>query len=34
MIAIALHLAKGLGADAKGIAEHWIETAKSFGGKE
>ncbi|WP_026776757.1 YkgJ family cysteine cluster protein [Polaribacter sp. Hel_I_88] len=34
MIAIALHLAKSLGADAKGIAEHWVETAKSFGGKE
>jgi len=34
MIALALHLAKGLGADTKGIAEHWIETAKSFGAKE
>ncbi|AOW17329.1 zinc/iron-chelating domain-containing protein [Polaribacter vadi] len=34
MIAIALHLAKSLGADTKGIADHWIETAKSFGGKE
>lgn len=34
MIALALHLAKGLGADTKGISEHWVETAKSFGGKE
>jgi len=34
MIAIALHLAKGLGANTKEIAEHWIETAISFGGKE
>ena len=34
MIALALHLAKGLGADTKGIAEHWIETAKSFDAKE
>ena len=34
MIAVALHLAKGLGADTKGIAEHWIETAKSHGAKE
>tara|TARA_R110002126_G_scaffold181187_4_gene330038 strand:+ start:47312 stop:48178 length:867 start_codon:yes stop_codon:yes gene_type:complete len=34
MIALALHLAKGLGADTKGITEHWIETAKSFDAKE
>jgi Fe-S-cluster containining protein len=34
MIALALHLAKGLGADTQGIAEHWIETAKRFGAKE
>ena len=34
MIAVALHLAKGLGADTKGIAEHWIETAKSHGALE
>jgi hypothetical protein len=34
MIAIALHLARSLGADTKGISEHWVETAKSFGGKE
>jgi len=30
----ALHLARGLGADPKGISEHWIETAKSHGAKE
>ncbi len=34
LIAVALHLAKGLGADTKGISEHWIETAKSHGAKE
>lgn len=34
MIAVALHLARGLGADAKGISEHWIETAKSHGAME
>ena len=34
MIAVALHLAKGLGADTKGIAEHWIATAKQYGAKE
>ncbi len=34
MIAVALHLAKGLGADTKGIAEHWIETAKIHGALE
>jgi Fe-S-cluster containining protein len=34
IIGIALHLARGLGADAKGISEHWIETAKSHGAKE
>ncbi len=34
IIAIALHLSRGLGADTKGIAEHWIETAKSHGAKE
>lgn len=31
MIAIALHLASSLGADSKGICEHWIETAKQHG---
>jgi Fe-S-cluster containining protein len=34
IINIALHLAKGLGADIKGISEHWIEIAKSQGAKE
>jgi len=34
LIAIALHLARGLGANAKEISEHWIETAKSHGAKE
>lgn len=34
MISIALHLSRGLGADTKGISEHWIETAKSHGAKE
>ncbi len=33
-IAVALHLAKALGSDIKGIAEHWIETARSFGAQE
>jgi Fe-S-cluster containining protein len=34
MISVALHLARGLGADVKGISEHWIEIAKSHGAKE
>lgn len=34
MIAIALYLSKGLGADTKGISEHWIATAKKYGAKE
>lgn len=34
MIATALHLAKGLGANSKEISEHWIETAKKHGAKE
>ncbi len=34
IIAVALHLSKGLGADTKGISEHWIEIAKSHGAKE
>jgi Fe-S-cluster containining protein len=34
IIGVALHLAKGLGADTKGIAEHWIEIAKSHGAQE
>jgi len=31
---VALHLARGLGADTKEIAEHFIETAKSNGAQE
>ena len=34
IMGVALHLAKGLGADTKEISEHWIETAKSHGAKE
>ncbi|PHR71157.1 MAG: zinc/iron-chelating domain-containing protein [Lutibacter sp.] len=34
MMAVALHLARGLGANKKEISEHWIETAKSHGAKE
>mgnify|MGYP000109047586 CR=1 FL=1 len=31
MIAVALHLARGLGANPKEIADHWITTAKNHG---
>ena len=34
LIGVALHLSRGLGADTKGISEHWIATAKSHGAKE
>lgn len=34
LFSVALHLAKGLGADTKGISEHWIATAKSHGAQE
>ena len=34
IMGVALHLSRGLGADTKGIAEHWVETAKSHGAKE
>lgn len=34
IMGVALHLARGLGADPKSIAEHWITTAKSYGAKE
>jgi len=34
IMGVALHLARGLGADPKEIAEHWIETAKSHDAKE
>ncbi len=31
---VALHLARGLGANQKTISEHWIETAKKHGAQE
>jgi Fe-S-cluster containining protein len=34
IMGIALLLSRGLGADTEGIAEHWIEIAKSHGAKE
>ncbi len=34
MMAIALLLAKAIGADPQNLADHWVETAKSFGAKE
>lgn len=34
IMGVALHLSRGLGADTKGIAEHWIATAKTHGAKE
>ena len=34
MMSLALHLSRGLGADTKEIAEHWIATAKSYGAVE
>jgi len=34
IMGVALHLAQGLGADKKTIAEHWVATAKSHGAKE
>ena len=34
IIGVALHLARGLGADTKEISEHWIETAKNHGAME
>jgi Fe-S-cluster containining protein len=34
MISVALHLSRALGADTKGISEHWITTAKNHGAKE
>ena len=34
MMGVALHLARGLGADQKSIAEHWIATAKNHGAQE
>ncbi|MBL4710056.1 MAG: YkgJ family cysteine cluster protein [Flavobacteriales bacterium] len=34
IMGVALHLARGLGADQKAIAEHWIATAKKHGAHE
>ena len=34
LINVALHLSRGLGADTKGISEHWIDIAKTHGAKE
>ena len=34
LMGVSLHLARGLGADQKSIAEHWIATAKNFGAEE
>ena len=34
IIGVALHLARGIGADQKSIAEHWIQTAKGHGAEE
>jgi len=34
LMGVSLHLARGLGADQKSIAEHWITTAKNFGAEE
>jgi Fe-S-cluster containining protein len=33
IIGVALHLSRALGADTKGISEHWITTAKKHGAK-
>jgi Fe-S-cluster containining protein len=34
IIGVALHLARGIGANPEIIAEHWIETAKTHGAQE
>lgn len=34
MMVLALFLAQAIGADAKGLSEHWIDIAKSHGAKE
>jgi len=31
---VALHLARGIGADPKSLAEHWIDTAKEHGAQD
>jgi uncharacterized protein len=34
IMGVALHLARGIGADPKILAEHWIATAKNHGALE
>lgn len=34
MMGLALHLARGIGADPKALADHWVDTAKGLGGME
>jgi Uncharacterised protein family (UPF0153). len=34
IMGVALHLARGIGADPKNLAEHWIDTAKTHGAQE
>ena len=34
LMGVALHLARALGADPKGLAEHWVDTAKKHGAQE
>lgn len=34
IMGVALHLARGLGANPELLAEHWIETAKQYGAQE
>ena len=34
IMGVALHLARGIGANPKDLAEHWIDIAKSHGGRE
>jgi len=34
MMGLALHLARGIGADPKALAEHWVDTAKGLQGME
>jgi len=34
IMSVALHLARGIGADPKALSEHWIATAKNHGAME
>lgn len=34
LMGVALHLARGLGANPQIMAEHWIDTAKNHGARE